>query len=479
MPLSQPQTQSPRVIDFALSEKQEYAYDLLTLPEHWDISEIVFGGGARGGKSYLGSFWISSCAMAFPGSAWLIAREELKALKRTTLRTFFKVLKELGLRKGLHYEYNAQDMVLTFANGSTVFFSELKRTPSDPEFDRIGSYDLTGAWIDESQEVCKDAKDALQFRFSVLSGPGWSTTPKTLYTCNPAKTWIYVDFWKPIVKQKLDVEGKAFITSLYSDNPYIDHEKYKKTVLRTNNKVKIERLLKGNFEYDDSPHKIFVYDAILDMFTRRVNLTDPDAHGKRLEKGKRYLICDVARTIDRIVIGYFVGLQLKKVYIMQNKKIPETADKLKELAVTFSVPYSQILVDADGMGVGVFDLIPNAKGFHNGGKAIFKKKTKDRDQDPPYENLKTQCYFKLSEMVNEGMVGIDENAMPTEKDKEMLIEELDVVKQIDVDSDKKIRINSKEDVKEVLGRSPDIGDMMMMRMFFEVYTPPKVGFAAI
>lgn len=464
-----------RTVDFALSDKQLEAYDVLTLDEWKEISELVFGGGARGGKSFLGSFWIISSALSMPESNWLIAREELKALKRTTLRTFFKVLGLLGLKKDVHYSYNAQDMVLTFVNRSTVFFSELKRIPSDPEFDRIGSYDLTGAWLDESQEITKDAKDALQFRFTVLTGPGWETTPKTLYTCNPAKTWIYSDFWKPIVKEGLTIEGRHFITSLYVDNPYIDHARYKSTVLRTKNKIKIQRLLQGNFEYDDSPNKIFIYDSILDMFHRRVNLSESNQR----EEGTKYLICDVARTVDRIVIGYFVGLQLKKVFIYQNKKIPETAQELIDLAQMFGVSNSNILVDADGMGVGVFDLIPNAKGFHNGGSPIYKQKVKDKEQDAPFANLKTQCYFGLADLVNDGLIGIDEDAFDNDKDREMLIEELDVVKQIKVDSDGKIQIESKDKVKEVLGRSPDIADMMMMRIFYELKPKPRVRFYAV
>jgi len=443
---------------FELSDKQLEAYYVLT--EDNNISELVFGGGARGGKSYFGSFWISSEAIAKPGSAWLIAREELKALKRTTLRTFFKVLHALGYKKDVHYNYNAQDMVLTFKNGSVVFFSELKKTPSDPEFDRIGSYDLTGAWVDESQEVCKDAKDALQFRFTTMEGNGWIASPKTLYTCNPAKTWIYTDFWKPLIKEKKKIEGRCFITSLYSDNPYIDQEKYKKNVLRTNNKIKIERLLKGNFEYDDDPTKIFIYDRILDLFTNKTNKELATHH---LEK---YITCDVARTGDKIVIGVWYALQLIRVYSYQNQTLDITRDRILELEKEHGVPRSNVCPDADGMGIGLVDMLPGCTPFHNGASAIQPRSYEyDETTKLDYANLKTQCYFALAQYTNQAMIGIDQI---DDEDKELLIEELDVIKQINTDSDKKTEIIKKEDVKELLGRSPDYSDMMMMRMYFEV-----------
>ena len=411
-------------------------------------------------NSFLGSFWVIMGCVTMPGSAWLIGREELKALKRTTLRTFFKVLGILGYKKDIHYRYNAQDMTLTFPNGSVVFFAELKRIPSDPEFDRLGSYDLTGAWIDECQEVCKEAKDTIQFRFTLLSGKGWVTSPKTLYTCNPAKTWIYSDFWKPIVKEKKHIDGRHFITSLYSDNPYIDHAKYKKNVLKTKNKIKIERLLKGNFEYDDDPTKIFEYDKILNLFTNKTNIEETTHH---LNK---YITCDVARTGDKIVIGVWYEWQLIKVFSYENQTLDKTRDQIMELEKRHQIPRSNVCPDADGMGIGLVDMLPGCLPFHNNGK-VKQPYSADHDETTKldYANLKTQCYFALAQFANEGKIGVDEIDV---NDKEDLIEELDVVKQINVDSDKKTEIIKKEDVKDLLGRSPDFSDMMMMRMVFEV-----------
>ena len=58
------------------------------------------------------------------------------------------------------------------------------------------------------------------------------------------------------------------------------------------------------------------------------------------------------------------------------------------------------------------------------------------------------------------------------KDREMLIEELDVLEEINADKDGPRRITPKEDTKRILGRSPDLADAIMMRMFFDV-TPKE------
>jgi hypothetical protein len=47
-----------------------------------------------------------------------------------------------------------------------------------------------------------------------------------------------------------------------------------------------------------------------------------------------------------------------------------------------------------------------------------------------------------------------------------LSKELEQVKRDKIDSDGKLRLLSKEDVKKLIGRSPDYSDALMMRMYF-------------
>ena len=56
------------------------------------------------------------------------------------------------------------------------------------------------------------------------------------------------------------------------------------------------------------------------------------------------------------------------------------------------------------------------------------------------------------------------------KQKQIIIEELEQVKQKSIDNDAKKGIIPKDKVKQLIGRSPDFSDTLAMRMFFE-YTP--------
>lgn len=441
------------IVDTPLSEKQEQAYDILTSPTK---AELVYGGGARGGKTWLGSHWIITECKAKPGSGWLIGREELKTCKRTTMRTFFKVLKAYGLIQGRDWKMNFQDMVFTMFNegaeDSVVFFAELKEVPSDPEFDRLGSYDLTGCWIDEAQEVSKNAKDTLQARFTLLKGKGWVTVAKSLYTCNPGKNWIYSEFWKPLVKEKIKSVKRFFIKALYTDNPDIPHAKYRENILDTGNKVKIERLLHGNFEYDDTPGRLCDYDAICDLF------------GRELPKGLLYITCDVADMgEDKTIIYIWSGWKIVEIHVFLTNTQPELEAFIENLSNKYLIPRDRIVADAVGIGAGLVQHL-SCHGFV-GNKSTIQPPEAKRDPQKRlnFKDLNAQCGFMLSQKINKREIAV----MRT-KHEETIKEELDMIIHMNVGEDKPMKLLPKEDIKKMTGRSPDFKDAMMMRMYFEL-----------
>ena len=79
----------------------------------------------------------------------------------------------------------------------------------------------------------------------------------------------------------------------------------------------------------------------------------------------------------------------------------------------------------------------------------------------------------LSEYINSNKIYI--SAELSEKQKQSLIEELEQVKAADIDSDGKLKIVPKSEIKSLIGRSPDYSDALMMRMVF-VLNPPVSKF---
>ena len=234
---------------------------------------ILFGGGAGGGKSWLGCEWLITCCYNYPGTRWFIGREELKRLRDSTFITFYKVLKNMldpfNLNSGQLLKYNGSDHYFDFFNGSRVDLLDLKYLPSDPLYERYGSVEYTGGWIEEAGEVDFGAFDILKTRIGRHLNDSYNLLGKMLITSNPKKNWIYHTFYKPSKEDTLP-NDHAFIKALVQDNKYIE-SKYIENLQSLTDKTKKERLLYGNWEYDDDPAKLMEYDAITDLFTNQVN----------------------------------------------------------------------------------------------------------------------------------------------------------------------------------------------------------------
>jgi len=182
--------------------------------------EILYGGAAGGGKSALGCLWLIEQCQLYPGTRWLMGRSKLKTLKETTLNTFFELTNLLDIHR--QYNYNAQSGIIKWNNGSEILLKDLFLYPSDPEFNELGSLEITGAFIDECNQVVKKAWDIVKSRcrYKLIEN---GLIPKILGTCNPSQNWIYTEFYKKTVNNTLP-NTKQFIQSLPTDNPYLPKE---------------------------------------------------------------------------------------------------------------------------------------------------------------------------------------------------------------------------------------------------------------
>jgi len=398
------------------------------------------------GKTWLLSVWQLMRRLAYPGSAGFIARNEYSKLQDTTLNTFYKVLKEFGLEKDVDYTVRGQHATFYFPNGSKIYFREIKYISTDPEFDRIGSYDLTDAVLDEAQQVHVKGKNVLQGRFSETNGMGWSTIPKTLYTCNPKKNWIYNDFYKPWKDKSLPKE-RAFIPALPSDNPYVPQSYFDN--LRNADKVTRERLLYGNFEYDDDDNILVTHDAVLDMFTTDHAVT-----------GKKTISADIAmQGRDRFIAAPWNGLNCLLSDGVDKTKSDgkEIVDDLLAMKKEHEVGNTQVVGDSDGMGAYLPGFLKNIFTFH----AQSTKMSKPLRME--YKNLKSACAFKLAKLINERKIRI----YCSKEQRERIIQEVSSgLKRDKIADEVKLSIIPKEKMKESIGHSPDYLDMLIMNMVF-------------
>jgi len=405
--------------------------------------EILYGGAAGGGKSALGVLWLIEQCQTYPNTRWLMGRSKLKTLKETTLNTFFELTSNLKLSTS--YNYNSQTGVITWTNGSEILLKDLYSYPADPNFDSLGSLEITGAFIDECNQISFKAWQIVTSRIRYKLNE-YNLTPKILGTCNPAKNWTYSKFYIPTAAGTIN-ETRKFIQSLPTDNPNLPPS-YLDSLLALDENSK-QRLYYGNWEFDNDPARLIDFDKIQNIFTNDF-----------VDSGDMYISADIARYgSDKMVILVWSGFRVIEIFTLDKSSITETAEAIKSLMNKHRVPLSNVVADEDGVGGGVVDIV-RCKGFVNNSKAL-----KEENNNVEYQNLKTQCYYKLAELIQSNKLFIDCNNADIQ---DTICKELEQVKRDKIDQDGKLRILPKEKVKELIGHSPDYSDALAMRFYFDL-----------
>jgi len=436
----------------------------LLASEYWidNITEqILYGGAKGGGKSFLGATLIFGDALIYPETHYYIARKELIDLRKFTIPTIYEVFANWGIKLEEYAKFNGQDNVFDLYNGSKVFLISCKEEPSDPLFERFGSMQMTRGWIEEAGEVAENAKSNLWLATGRWKNDTYGLKKKQLLTANPKKGWLKREFVDPFKENRLPIQ-KQYIQAFSTDNVYLP-EDYIETLRNEKNTVRRQRLWEGNWDYDEDQDSLISFDALSDAFSNTIT-----------KDGQKYLIVDVARQgRDSTVFSFWNGLELYRIEKFQKQATNITEQQVKDFASAERIPYSNIMIDEDGIGGGVVDHCLGVRGFTANSSPLptasqirgrLSKVNNGFNIKTNYTNLKTQCAFKLAELINEHKISFK---VPDYR--EQVIEELSaLLRQKDIDSDRKLQIKPKEQVKEELGRSPDIGDTLIYRAWFEL-----------
>ncbi|MCW4470597.1 hypothetical protein OGH69_16620 [Flavobacterium sp. MFBS3-15] len=144
-------------------------------------------------------------------------------------------------------------------------------------------------------------------------------------------------------------------------------------------------------------------------------------------------------------------------------------EKAVALQKRHGIPRTHIIADEDGVGGGVVDYL-KCKGFINNARPLAIKDGTGY-MTPNFDNLKSQCSVKMAEkIVNREAVEVCHD----DSIRDIVTEEMEQVKLRDIDRDGRQGIIPKDRVKELIGRSPDEWDSIMMRYWFELKKPGKL-----
>lgn len=217
-------------------------------------------------------------------------------------------------------------------------------------------------------------------------------------------------------------------------------------------------------EYIENAGALFRFTSVIDIFSNTIVKTN-----------KKYLIIDVSgEGDDKVVFSYWEGLEeyLREEYDGMGSH-EFFIGLIRDRAKTHNIPMSNIAVDAIGIGENIpkSPLLAGIVGFKSSYAPIKTDLdivrlpnvhyTKDATFVSDYKNLRSQCVFTLADLVNNHKI----SSLVSGTFREKIIEELPCY-QDDSKGDGKRMATTKDDIKLIIGRSPDHSDTWIMRMYF-------------
>ena len=331
--------------------------------------------------------------------------------------------------------------------------------------------ELIDWWIDqESGFPILERSGKLRYFMMDKDNYIWGNTVNEVY--EKAKYILDTPELREFKKEDL-IKSLTFIPgSIYQNKKLLEKNPgYLANLLSLEDEEK-DRLLFGNWKIRTDGLSLFHYDACLNIFTNNFETID---------KG-RYITCDAARFgSDFCVIMVWEGYKIIKCVVIRKSDTHDIVEAIEKERKKFTIPKSNIAIDADGVGEAAGKLGKYLL-FYNGSSALWDPTTKKKGL---FKNLKTQCYYKLAELVNNNELSAELNNETVIIDdiygmkikaggkltdvRQLIIDDLKAVKRKDPDKDNRKQINDKDEQKVILnGRSPDFGDCMMFRIIFDL-----------
>jgi len=383
--------------------------------------------GARGGRGSAKSYFFADTLL----EAMVLDQDKNAACMREVQKSIAKSSKKL-LEDRIKY-YGLQDYflvqkteILCRRGNGGIIFQGLQDHTAD-SIKSLEGFDI--CWVEEAQTITEFSLDLLIPTFRKDGSEIW-------LSWNPR---LRSDAVENLFKTR---ENSILVHANYTDNPFCPEIiKEEAEEMLQKDKEKYDHIYMGGFVNNISD-RLFTYTDIDRAMNR---------HADR--SGAVVLGVDVARFgSDSSVHCVREGLQVHPFDMREKQSTVQTTNWT-------SYKYNKVkadgaIIDTIGIGAGVFDQM-NSQGFYciDGNFGFMA------DNNDQYINKRAECYFRLSEAIERGL------ALPDDTE---LQEELLAISYLYTETGK-IKLQSKDKIKEELGRSPDKADALALTFFTTIY----------
>lgn len=392
-----------------------------------NYGRVAIRSGHGVGKSCMASWAILWFLFAFENAKVICTAPTIRQLYDVLWSELSKWLKRSPLLSDL---FEWQKTKIAFKEASAEWFA-VARTAAQPE-------NLQGFHAENLLFVLDEASGISDDIFEVVSGALTGLNNKLILLGNPTKT---AGFFKRAFFEERELFYTMKVSSL--DSALVSNE-YAQRLIKTydmDSDVVRVRVL-GEFPRGESDCLISL-ELIESAMNRDKNL-----------RGELIFGVDVARQgSDSTVIATRLGDNLLSLKKWRHADLMTTCGRIlnhiTQMMTKYKARRADVRVDDDGIGAGVTDRLKELfreknisaqiQPCHNGGKP----------RDPRYANFVTECYFALRDRLQSGQITLPQD--------DALAAELSTRK-FKLTSSDKIILESKDDFKRRIKRSPDSAD---------------------
>jgi hypothetical protein len=346
----------------------------------------------------------------------------------------FKRLRRKIMKYGNYYSVNLSSLSITCPNGSIITFKSADKP------DGLFGEDVHSIVFDEAPRAKEDSFFALRSTITATRGK-----MKLIGNFGGNANWMH------------KLKKKSFSDSnIYGYFRVTAWDAVEAGILEREEIEQAQRDLPPKIfqalymaEETESENMLLTFESINDLFTNPID-----------ENKNRYITSDIAHLgSDLFTLFVWEGFTIIDYFETSKIEPIEVERIIKSYADKYKVGRSRITYDADGLGGYLRSYLKGAVPFFNGGKVINKGRN-----TPNYKNLKTQCGYEFAKRINDSSVSVQTDKIPEEEFKQ----ELECLQSYSLDNDGKIQLLPKKKIKEIIGRSPDRLDGLIMREVFEL-----------
>lgn len=435
-----PDTQTKSQLKFESTLRQWTALSYLLSDED---CEVLYGGAKGGGKSHLGCVWVFMWCLEIikrlnlqpsdkPLPVGFMGRKIAKTFKETTLDTWKRVIPcDRYIIKGNPAEIIIDGCVKIYTGG-------LDNTESVNKFN---SAEFFFFFIDQAEETIQD--DIAVLRGALRMKVDGKRVPyKGLFTANPAQCWLKSSF---LTSTK---PNRHFVQALPTDNPHLPAN-YVETL---NDAFGFHPELLAAYLYGNWDSMVAANQVIRPQWLMSSKVKRP-----QWDRPRRFLVCDTARFGDDESVIYL----MEETSIVEHRILPyNTTTQLSFELARFSRDEDNIpvVIESTGadLGAGVADELRQlgieVHIYTPQGEAFEKEK---------FFNQRAEAWWTAAKMLASGDVKLlasyDEEFM-TKLETQLCAPTYEFRGQ-------RILIETKDDIKQRLGCSPDRADTFVIALW--------------